>query len=300
MGGSGGVRRGPGNPKGVPRSVGEPKAVAPRSIRVRVRELGRPFGLAWLSFRIGALAELQYRVNLFLQLFQSLVALGTALAVLALVFGHTRELAGWSPDELLAVVGVHFLIGGVSGTVIQPSMVRMIEDVRQGTLDYVLTKPEDAQLLVSVREVRIWQAVDVLVGAVVLGVAVTRLEADVGVWGALGFAAALLLGAVMLYCFWLVLAVGAFWFVRIEFIVELFDGIYQAGRWPVTVYPGWLRIGLTFLVPLAFAVTVPAEALTGRLDGGTLLAAAAFAAFLAAATRWLWRTALRRYSGASA
>ena len=266
----------------------------------RVAEVGRPFRLAWLSLRIGALAELQYRVNFFLQLLQTLIALGTALAVLALVFSHTRELAGWSPDELLAVVGVHFLMGGVSGTVIEPSMVRMIEDIRRGTLDYVLTKPEDAQLLVSVREVRIWQAVDLLVGAIVLAVAVARLETAVGVWDALGFAVALLLGAVMLYCFWLVLAVGAFWFVRIEFIVELFEGVYQAGRWPVTVYPDWLRLGFTFLVPLAFAITVPAEGLTGRLNAPTLAAAAAFAAFLVAATRWLWRTALRRYSGASA
>ena len=260
----------------------------------------RAVRLAWLSLRIGALAELQYRVNFFLQLLQSLLALATALVVLALVFSHTPDLAGWSRDELLAVVGVHFLMGGISGTVIEPSMVRMIEDVRRGTLDYVLAKPEDAQLLVSVREVRIWRAVDLLIGAVVLGVAVARLEAPLGVTDALGFAVALLLGAVMLYCFWLVLATGAFWFVRIEFIVELFEGVYQAGRWPISVYPDWLRLGFTFLVPLAFAITVPAEGLTGRLDLATLAAAAAFTGFLFAATRWLWRTALRRYSGASA
>jgi ABC-2 type transport system permease protein len=269
-------------------------------VAARARALLRPVTIAWLSFRIGAMAELQYRVNFFVQLFQSLVALGTALAVLALVFSHTPALAGWSPDELLVVVGVHFIMGGLIRTGIQPSMLRMIQDIREGTLDYALTKPEDAQLLVSVREIRIWQAVDVLVGAVVLGVALGRLQAAVGPPAALGFAAALLLGAVMIYCFWLILAIGAFWFVRIEFIVELFDGIYQAGRWPVTVYPGWLRTGLTFLVPLAFAVTVPAQGMTGRLNGRTLLAAAAFAVFLAAATRWLWTRALRRYSGASA
>jgi len=88
--------------------------------------------------------------------------------------------------------------------------------------------------------------------------------------------------------------------VRIEFIVELFEGVYQAGRWPISVYPDWLRLGFTFLIPLAFAITVPAEGLTGHLDLATLAAAAAFTGFLFVATRWLWRTALRRYSGASA
>lgn len=260
----------------------------------------RPLALVWLSFRVGALNELQYRANFFLHLFQSLIALGTGLAVLSLVFGHTRSLAGWSERELLVVMAVHILMGGIVRTVIQPSMERLIEDIRQGTLDYALTKPVDAQLLVSTREIRIWNAVDVVVGAVLLGVAVARLDTAVGVWSALGFAVALILGAAMIYCFWVLITIGAFWIVRMEFIVELFDGIYQAGRWPVSVYPGWLRIGFTFLVPLAFAITVPSEGLTGRLDGTTLLLAAAFTAFLFGVTRWLWRTALRRYSGASA
>ena len=76
--------------------------------------------------------------------------------------------------------------------------------------------------------------------------------------------------------------------------------MFQTGRWPVGIYPYWLRVGVTFLVPIAFAVTVPAEALTSRLDWQTLLLAFLFAVSLFAATRWFWRFGLRRYSGASA
>ena len=60
----------------------------------------------------------------------------------------------------------------------------------------------------------------------------------------------------------------------------IFQSMYEAGRWPVSLYPGWLRFALTFLVPVAFATTVPAEALTGRLNGQTLLGAVALAAAL--------------------
>ena len=77
-------------------------------------------------------------------------------------------------------MGVHILMGGVIRTAIQPNMERLMTDIRQGTLDYVLTKPEDAQVMVSVREFRIWQAVDVVVGAIVLGVAVAQLETAIG------------------------------------------------------------------------------------------------------------------------
>jgi ABC-2 type transport system permease protein len=260
----------------------------------------RTIRLMWVFFRVGALNELQYRANFALQVLQSAISLGTGLAVLALVFSHTPALNGWTPAELLAVMGVHTLMGGVIGTSIQPNMERLREDIRQGTFDFVLTKPDDIQVLSSVREVRIWRAVDIVVGFVIVGIGVAQIQASVGVLEALAFAIALVLGALMIYCFWLILTTAAFWIVRIDEIHELFEGVYQSGRWPVTIYPGWLRISLTFLVPIAFAVTVPAQALTSRLTPETLVLAAGFAVGLMLVTRWFFRYGLRHYSGASA
>ena len=111
---------------------------------------------------------------------------------------------------------------------------------------------------------------------------------------------ALLLGASMIYCFWLAITTVAFWVVRMDHVLELFEGVYQTGRWPVGVYPGWLRYTVTFLVPVAFAVTVPAEAVTSRLELGTLLLSVGFGLLLFVFTRWFWRFGLRHYSGASA
>ena len=256
--------------------------------------------LSLLFFKVGVLNELQYRVNFVVSLLQSAIALTTGLVVIALVYSHTDELNGWSQPELLCVLGIQILMGGIIKTYVQPNMTRLIEDVRDGKLDFALTKPEDAQVLVSVREVRIWQAVDVVSGLVVLGFGLSRITSDVGVLDALGFAVALTVGAVLIYCFWLVVATGAFWVVNMWHAVELFDGLFQTGRWPVGIYPVWLRYSVTFLVPIAFAVTVPAEALTSRLEWQTVVVAIAFAVALFAFTRWFWRFGLRRYSGASA
>ena len=76
--------------------------------------------------------------------------------------------------------------------------------------------------------------------------------------------------------------------------------MYEAGRWPTSLYPGWLRFALTFLVPVAFVTTVPAEALTGRLSPATLAGAALLAIALAVVSRVFWRAGLKRYAGASA
>ncbi|MBW3555947.1 MAG: ABC-2 family transporter protein [Actinobacteria bacterium] len=256
--------------------------------------------LTVLFLRIGALNELQYRANFFIQLMQSLLALATGLVVLALVFDRTDELGGWSRPQLLAVLGVFTLMGGIIRSVIQPNMQRLLEEIRLGTLDYLLLKPEDGQVLASIREVRIWQAVDILVGGVVVAAAVVQLEGRVGWLEAASFLGLLALGATTIYCFWLMLAAAGFWLVRMDEVQELFTGIYRAGAYPVGIYPGWLRAVLTFLVPLAFAVTVPAEAVTGRLEQGNAALALGMTAALVLVSRRVFRMGLRRYSGASA
>jgi ABC-2 type transport system permease protein len=260
----------------------------------------RPFRVGWFFFRVGAMNELQYRANFFVQLFKSLLALAVALIVLRLVYSHTTELNGWSQSELLVVLGIQLVMGGIVHTAIQPNMQRFVEEVQDGKLDYALTKPEDAQVIVSVREVQIWELVDAVSGAIVIAVGVAGLDHSVSVGDVLAFAGLLVVGAVLIYCFWLIIATGAFWIVRMWFMAELFEGVFQTGRWPIGIYPGWLKYSLTYLVPIGFAVTVPAEAVTSRLGWTMVVVALVFAVGLFAFTRWFWTFGLRRYSGASA
>jgi len=260
----------------------------------------RLFQLTLTFLRIGILNEMQYRVNFFIQLLQSFVALGTGLIGLALVFEHTTDLSGWTRPELLAVMGVHILMGGVIRAAIQPNMQRLANDIQQGTLDYALTKPVDSQVIVSVREFRLWQMVDVVMGFIVLGWAVVELQEGLGVVDALVFAVTLVLGGIMIYCFWLMLTTSAFWIIRVYEMINLFEGLYAAGRWPVGIYPLWLRSMLTFLVPVAFAVTVPSEILVGQSSTETLIGAVALTVGLVLLARFVWLLGVRNYSGASA
>jgi ABC-2 type transport system permease protein len=250
--------------------------------------------------KVGVLNELEYRVNFYVQVLQAGVGLVTGLAGLGIVFSHTDNLGGWRPAELLALLGIFFLVNGTIQLVIQPSMQRFMEDVRQGTLDFTLTKPEDSQVLVSIRQVEIWKVVNVILGLIILGIALVQLQVVVGAGQALAFGVTLLAGGAIVYSFYLFLATTSFWFVRVENVLVIFQSMYQAGRWPVGIYPWWLRSALTFIVPVAFATTVPAEAISGRLTWQTLALALGLAVAMLVGTRWFWRVGVRRYSGASA
>jgi ABC-2 type transport system permease protein len=253
----------------------------------------------WVFVRLGVLHESAYRVNFLVQLVSSGTNAAATMLFLAVVYARTDTLAGWRPAELLALWGVFSLLTGLLGTVVQPSLQRLIEDVRLGTLDFALTKPVDAQVLVSIREVQLWRLVDALLGIGLLAFAGTTLRTEVGAADAAGFLVALVAGGAILYCCCLILAALTFWFGRVENVLLVLLTFWEAGRWPVAVYPPWLRATLTFVVPIALASTVPAQALVGRLTASAVAGTVAIASTLLLASRWLWLRGLRHYSGAS-
>ena len=251
-------------------------------------------------FRVNIAGELAYRINFIFSFFESVVGLGFTLAGLAIIFSYTDSLNGWRPAEILALVGVYSLIGGVIRVAILPGMEQLTQSVRDGTFDFTLTKPEDAQLIVSISRIGVWKIVDIFLGIVILIIALVQLGRSIGGLQAVEFLEMLLTGSVIVYSFFLILATLAFWLVRVENILTIFLSVYHAGRWPLSLYPGWLRYGLIFIIPVAFATTIPVEALTSRLNWVTLLAAFAAAVVLFVASRAFWKLGLRHYSGASA
>lgn len=260
----------------------------------------RTLRLAWVFFRICLMNEAAYRANFFVQIFESLLGMVTALGSVFVVFSQTNELAGWHRSELISLLGVYFVILGSINLMVAPSLNKFMEDIVEGKLDFTITKPRDSQLLVSVQEFRVWKLLDIALGLVVLFVGIGQ-RADETTWlSTVMFLASLLTAAVIIYSFWIFLATLAFWFIRIENILQIFWSVYVAGRWPVSIYPTWLKFILTAVVPIAFAVTVPAEAMAGKLELKTLMLSAVLALVLMVGSRKFWRFGIRFYSGASA
>ena len=250
---------------------------------------------------VGVLNIVQYRSDFVIAVLNAVVNLVTQLLGLSVIFTNTADLRGWTPDDLLILIGVHFFISGLVGLVVRPSMEALMEGIRLGTFDYTLTKPADAQLLASVRVFAPQSLTDVVVGTGIIAVGIARTGRGLGAAEVLLFLVTLLAGFATVYGFLLLLSTMAFWFVRLDNILVIFQALFgNAGRWPVGIFPGWMRPVLTFVVPIAFAVTVPAQALTGSLSVTGALTSVGVAVLFLVASRAFWLVALRRYTGASA
>ncbi|TWT45422.1 hypothetical protein RAS1_18470 [Phycisphaerae bacterium RAS1] len=260
----------------------------------------RHLRLIALFARVSLQNEAAYRFDFFLKLGVAVAQLVGELFSLWVIFSNTRSVAGWSAAEVVVLLGVFRMMVGIIGAFVAPNMRRIMEDIRNGTLDFVLTKPIDSQFYVTFRQMLVWRAVDTVLGlglAVAGAVAMARSVPPLHV---VYFLLMLAAGAVVIYSFWLILATSVFWFTRIDNIEMVFWNVFEAGRYPIDIYRPWVRWTLTFLIPLAFLTTFPAAALVGKATPYGLLAGAVVAPAMLLLASWFWRFGLRRYSGASA
>jgi viologen exporter family transport system permease protein len=243
---------------------------------------------------------LEYRANLLLDLFEEVVVVATSLTAVAVLFAHTGEINGWSLGQMIVLLGVYYVIQGAQSVVFEMSIERFMEHIRLGTLDFILIKPINSQFFVSTRHVQMAQVAQVLFGLVLVAIGVVQVGDGVGPGEVVRFALTLVCGLSLVYSLVIVLGTVAFWATRVENLLAIFWSFLDAGRFPVDVYPGWLRVTLSTVVPIGVAVTVPAQAIAGRLDWlGLLLMLVGSVAVFAFAS-WFWRVGVRNYTGASA
>lgn len=243
-------------------------------------------------------AQLEYRANFVTSVLSALLTAGGAIFGLLILTGDGQSVGGWSFREATVVVGLFTLVQGFIGGVLSPNLNKIAEAVRTGMMDFTLLKPIDTQFLVSSRNVNIFPLLNIGIGIAVIAWAVQGIPgvSPLGmVLGALLIAAALLI----VYSIWFLLTTTAFWFVKVENVTELFNGVFRAGQFPVVVFPGWIKFVFTFIVPIAFITTVPAEAITGRVSPGSVLGAVVAALVLFAVARWMWSHAVGAYTSAS-
>lgn len=261
-----------------------------------MRRYLRLFGV---QLRASSLLAMQYRGDFLIDGAISLFWTATALAPLFVVYRETWSIPGWSFGEALLVIGWFTLLQGILEGAINPGLAGVVEHIRKGTLDFVLLKPADAQFLVSTSRFLPWRAVNVLAAVGLFVYAFARLDRVPSLPGLL--ASLVLLGSsvLLLYSLWILTVSAAFYVVKVDNLTYFFTSIFDAARWPSSVFRGVLSVVFTFIIPLALMTTFPAQAMLGRLPATSLVAAVGGSLAFSWLSRRVWLRSIGRYTSAS-
>jgi ABC-2 type transport system permease protein len=256
-------------------------------------------------FKVNLQMTLAYRVDTYVNILVSLMWLGVELLSLGIIFSNTTSLGGWGPGELIALLGVFRLVNALMAALIWPNTEKFNASVRDGTLDYTLLMPVNSLFLVSFSRIIIWRVWDLVMGFALIIVGI-QMSAGTGAneisatpFSLVSFVLLAVSGALIIYSLWIAMIALTFWFIKFDNNVTILQALLDAGRYPATVYPPWLRLIVTFIVPIAVATTVPLQALRGDLTGWSVLLflGVGAASFLIASQ--VWKAGVKHYSGAS-
>ena len=270
-----------------------------------------------LQLRVSLLLSMQYRWDFLAQGAMQLVWLAMAAVPLLIAYKARAaalggsmtgtEIGGWGFYPAAMVFGFFFLLKAVLDGVINPSLVAAVEQIRKGTLDFLLLKPVDAQLLVSTARLEPWHAINGLAAIVIItGSAIEHARATgwhpdaSSVLVSIGASTSLfLVGVMVLYALWILVVCAAFYVVRIDNLSYLLMSLFDFARWPRAVFKGAVHVLFTYVIPLAVMTSFPVDALLGRLRLSEALWALFGAIVLLVISRLIWRRSLARYTSAS-
>lgn len=250
-------------------------------------------------FKMNVQMSLAYRADTVVNILLNIMWLGWELLSLNIIFSNTETLGGWGLGELIALLGVFRLVNTLMIALIWPNTEKFNQSIRDGSMDYTILQPVNSMFLVTFSRITVWRFWDLILAVILIVVGINMADQVTSAPQVLTFILLAITGMIIIYSLWIVLIALTFWFVKFDNNVTILQALLDAGRYPATVYPVWLRIIVTFIIPIAVATTVPLQALRGELEMTqilTFILVSIVSFFLASR---IWKAGLKQYSGAS-
>ena len=261
----------------------------------------RHLNLITSFFKASAQEDMAYRSNFWIHILHTLLNTVTGALGLWILFQQIQTLHGWNFASALAILGVYLTLDAIRHLVIGPSfeaLAGMGQEVWSGNFDFTLLRPVDTQFLVSFRHWNVFAFFDLSLGIGVIIAAALQSGNALDILQIIIFLVVLLCGLLALYAILLIFTGFVFWSSAFTF-AWVFDAIFQMARYPVKLYPGWLRLVLTWVIPVGLMTTLPAQALMGTLSWDLLLVSLIVSIVLLLLASTLFHHALHRYNSAS-
>ncbi len=242
--------------------------------------------------------ELEFRANFFAKIAQNLVWTVFFVMILLVIYRNTQFVAGWSRGDAFILAATCFLMNAMISALFL-SLQEIPQQVRQGTLDFVITRPVDAQFWVSTRKFNFDQVGTLIAGFVMIGygIATAGKHPDASQW--IAYATLVFASLAIFYSFYLILMTTGIWLVRVDNLWVLGDSVMQVARYPIDIYNSGLQRFFTFVVPLAFVATIPARQLVQSFNPTMVFIGFGWALVALFVSRWFWNFALGHYGSAS-
>jgi len=210
----------------------------------------------------------------------------------------TQTLAGFSLYQTLLFFMTFNLIDIVSQFFLR-SAYAIGWMINKGEIDYILTQPVNTLFRIVSDIIDLLDLATLVPVVIVLGIIVARLETSITFYNFIFYL--LLCFNALLIAFSIHVVIIALSILTQEISSEIwvYRDLMTMGRFPVDIYSSPVQFVLTFIIPIAVMVSIPAKVLLGILSWQWILISFAIGLTFFGIGIKFWHFALRRYSSIS-
>jgi ABC-2 type transport system permease protein len=243
--------------------------------------------------------EMQFKANFVVRLVTEGMWLVMQFIFINVMYGQASQIVGWNKWDMVVLIGTNHIISQLFEALFYDNCTKLVDQIRQGDLDFNLIKPINTQFLISLRYTDYASMLNSTLGIGIVLYGLHRLKETPSFLDVLLFAGLVLNGILIYYAILFILSVWTFWIGRSNNLMELYWQFGQFSRYPGDIYPWLLRRFFMTMIPMLVVSTFPAAVLLHKLGGGPVLYAFALGLCFLALTVWVWNRGLKRYSSAS-
>lgn len=240
----------------------------------------------------------EYRANVLLHILAKLLWTALTLIFFEVIYLHTDEIVGWSKSEVLILFGTFLVVRALFAALFYDGPSTLPELIQTGRLDLLLTKPVSSQFAISVCETDVGDLARLFLGVFL----VLRSSSDIGIAVGIGQTIVYLLlipaSLMIFYSLYFMVLTTSIWLVRLNNAGEVINTTIFLGKVPVSVFPKVASFILTFIIPVAFASTVPAQVLLNNFSWPLVVYGLCFSIVLLYLSHRFWNFALKHYTSA--
>jgi len=258
----------------------------------------RQFKIMLQLWKATIIQSMEYRVSFVFSLIANALDFIFGFLQYLVFFTAAQSIAGWDANQMLVLYGVFMLVFALHFIFLYPNLAAMGDMVNSGSLDLLLTKPVNAQIMVSFRRISLEELGSLATATMLLAWLTARGTIVWSVTACAHFATGLLCSLIIIYCGFLVLISLAILMEKLDNITQLLWSFFSLYHYPIDIYPKRIQHVFFSFLPVAFISTVPAAALLGRAELHTTFLGIAVTLLALILSSWLWKITIRAYTSA--
>lgn len=254
----------------------------------------------WVSFARNSLSrEMEFRTHFVGQIFTSICWAFVTIFLFEILFSTTDSIAGWSKGQVMMIYAIQRFATTIFSFAFRRNLSLLSHIINSGEFDYYLTRPVNTFFLTFTRYIAFDRISHLFVGLGVLYYS-THLEhiswttPKISMLITVAF-----LGAMLRLALNVLIHTPIFWVQKLENLDRVELTFFTTARFPRQAFPPILKYLFTFVLPIFFVASIPAEIILAKISWSNIFLLFFICSVFFIFSYHFFSFALRHYSSAS-